>query len=101
MADIRARITGKVLLTEKKQFGSGDRTFKFTEARIQTGLASIESVRYTDSWEFETPRAGDPVDIEVNVSGFGGRNGVQINAEAVRPFDESFVISLISEHQAA
>lgn len=101
MADVTARITGKVLVSTKESFGSGERTFKFTEARIQTGVASIEAVRFTDRWEFETPRAGDLLDLEVLISGFGGRNGVQVNATAVKPFDESFLIDLAAEKHAA
>jgi hypothetical protein len=101
MSDVTARITGKVLVTTKESFGSGEKAFRFTEARIQTGVASIEPVRFTDRWEFETPRAGDLLDLEVTISGFGGRNGVQVNATAVKPFDESYLLDLAAEKQAA
>lgn len=92
------RVTGKVLLTEKKQFGAADRVFKFTEAKVQTGIASIESVRFTDSWldAHDVPRAGELIDLAVEISGFGGRNGVQLSATAVEPFNEEFALTLVA-----
>lgn len=96
MAALNARLTGKVLLTKKEKFGSGDREFKFTSAKIQTGIATIEEVRFTDQWTeaHDLPRAGDLLDIEVEVGGFSGRSGLQLNLTAVGPYDESFVLGL-------
>lgn len=94
MAKIAARLTGKVLVTEKRAFGSGDRQFRFTEARIQTGVASIETVRFTEDWQYDSPRVGDVLDLEVEISGFGGRNGVEVNLSARGYYDETFALSL-------
>ena len=101
MAQPRARISGKILVTEKKQFGSGERVFKFTEARIQTGPASIESVRITDSWNNDFPRAGDVVDYEVEISGFSGRNGLDLTLTAVDHFNEAFFLDVATAANAA
>lgn len=90
-------MTGKVLLVEPKQFGSGDRLFKFREASVQTGVASIEQVRFTDSWAesgHDAPRAGDFLDVEIEIGAFAGRSGVTISATATRPFDESYALEL-------
>jgi hypothetical protein len=89
-SDLNSRISGKVVHTERRSFGSGDRAFKFLEVHVQTSVTAITPVRFTDRWEFETPRAGDPIDVEVQVSGFSGRNGLDLSATAVRPYDESY-----------
>lgn len=93
----RARVTGIIRVTEKKSLGK-EGQFKFTEARIQTGVATIETVRFGDTWleAHDAPRAGDVLDIEVEVGGFGGRNGVEINLSAVAPFDEAYALELAS-----
>lgn len=91
-SELSSRISGKVVHTERRSFGSGERAFNFLEVHVQTSVTAITPVRYTDRWSFETPRAGDAVDIEVNVSAFAGRNGVEIRAAAVRPYDESFYL---------
>lgn len=96
---MKARLTGKVLLVEPKQFGTGDRIFKFKLAHVQTGVASIEEVRFTDDY-FEAghdlPRANDIVDLEVEVGAYAGRSGVSITAQAVKPFDEAFALGLLA-----
>jgi hypothetical protein len=91
---MKARMTGKVLLTENKKFGSGDREFRFKLAHVQTGVATIEEIRFTDSYELDVPRAGDVVDLEVEIGAFAGRSGVSITAQASKPFDESFVLEM-------
>lgn len=88
-------MSGKVLLTEKRKFGSGEREFRFTEASIQTGVASIEKVRFTDQYEHDVPRAGDVIDVAVTIGAYAGRSGVDITAQALHPFDEAFVLSLL------
>ena len=92
----RARITGKTLLTEKKSLGAAG-NYKFTEARVQTGTATIEIVRFGDQWleAHDAPRAGDILDIEVEATGYAGRGGVEVNYSAVGPFDDSFLNSLL------
>jgi hypothetical protein len=90
MASLKTRISGKVQHTEKQQFGAGERAFKFLEIFIQTSPASIVPVRITDRWEYETPRVGDVLDLEVEISGFSGRNGVDISLTATKPFDEAY-----------
>lgn len=92
MANLKTRISGKVVHTEKQSFGAGERAFKFLEVAVQTSPASIVPVRVTDRWEYETPRVGDVLDLEVEVSGFSGRNGVDISLTASKPFDESFYL---------
>lgn len=92
MASLKTRISGKVVATEKQQFGAGERAFKFLEVHVQTGVASIVPIRLTDRWEYETPRALDVIDYEVEVSGFSGRNGVDISLTATKPYDESFYL---------
>lgn len=99
-SELKSRITGKVVHTEKQSFGAGERAFKFLEVHIQTSVASITSVRFTDRWEYDTPRAGDIVDLEVAVSGFSGRNGLDLSATAVRYFDESYVLELAAAQAA-
>ena len=91
-ADYKSRITGKVVHTEKLSFGSGDRAFKFLEVSVQTSPKSIVPVRVTDRWEYETPRVGDVVDLEVTVSGFSGRNGLDLSATATGYYDESWLL---------
>lgn len=89
-SELFSRISGKVVHTERRSFGSGERAFKFLEVSVQTSPKSITPIRFTDRWEFDTPRAGDPVDVEVQVSGFSGRNGLDLSATAVRPYDEAY-----------
>jgi len=91
---MKARLTGKVLLTEDKSFGMGERKFAFKLAHIQTGVATIEEVRFTDSWEGMLPRAGEFLDVAVEIGAFAGRSGVTLSATAVAPFDESFALGL-------
>jgi hypothetical protein len=97
-SELKSRITGKVVHTEKQKFGSGERAFQFLEVHIQTSVASITPVRFTDRWEWDTPRAGDLLDLEVVVSGYTGRNGLDLSATASRYFDESYVLE---QHAAA
>lgn len=92
-AELKSRITGKVVHTEKQTFGAGERAFKFLEVHVQTSVASITPVRFTDRWEYDTPRAGDIVDLEVSVSGYSGRNGLDLSATASRYFDETYVLA--------
>lgn len=95
----KARATGKVLLVEQKQFGTGDRIFRFKLAHVQTGVASIEEIRFTDDYfeaGHDVPRAGDIVDLEIEISVYTSRAGSSITSSAVRPFDESFVLSLVA-----
>lgn len=96
---MKARLTGKVLLVEAKQFGAGDRQFRFKLAHIQTGIASIEEVRFTEDYEHDYPRANDVLDLEVEIGAYAGRSGVSITAQAVKPFDESFTLTQL--HAAA
>ena len=91
-SELFSRISGKVVHTERRSFGQGDRAFKFLEVSVQTSPKSITPVRFTDRWEDETPRAGDPIDIEVQISGFSGRNGLDLSATAVRRFDEAYYL---------
>ena len=91
---MHARIAGKVLLVQRQKFGQGDRQFSFLEAKVQTDVAEIDIVRFTDDWEYETPRAGDIIDVTVEIGGFSGRNGLSINATAVRPHSDDFLLSL-------
>lgn len=101
MAAQLVRVAGKVLLTKKQSFGTGDRKFVFLEASIQTDVASILEVRFTDDWEGETPRAGDLLDIDVEVGGFAGRNGLSINFTASTPHSDDFLLSLTESQLAA
>lgn len=94
MAAQLVRVSGKVLLTKKQSFGTGDRKFSFLEASVQTDVASILEVRFTDDWDGESPRAGDLVDIDVEIGGFSGRNGLSINLTAVQPHSDDFFLSL-------
>ena len=89
---MEARMQGKVLVTKKESFGQGDRKFVFTEAKVQTGVATIVAVRFTDQWsdQFEIPRAGDWVDLDVVVSGFSGRNSLTLSATAEAPHDDTW-----------
>lgn len=81
------RCSGTVLLIEDRSIGSDPaRQFRFKEMRVQTGVASIESVRVTDSYAGEPFRVGDVVDLEVKIGAYAGRSGVEVNAEAVRPY---------------
>jgi hypothetical protein len=89
-SELSTRISGKVVHTERKSFGAGERAFKFLAVHVQTSVTAITEVRFTDRWELDTPRAGDPIDVEVQISGFSGRNGLDLSATAVRPYDESF-----------
>lgn len=91
---MKARITGKVLLVENKKFGSGEREFRFKLAHVQTGVASIEELRFTENYEHDYPRVGDLLDVEVEVSGYSGRNGLSLSLTAVQPFDESYALSV-------
>lgn len=91
-SELKSRISGKVVHTERQKFGAGERAFQFLEVHIQTSVASITPVRFTDRWEGDTPRAGDVLDLEVTVSGYSGRNGLDLSATAVRPFDESYFL---------
>jgi hypothetical protein len=102
MAQPRARITGEVLVVEVKALGAAG-TFKFKEARVQTGPAQIESVRFTDEWQraHDAPRSGDFIDVEVECSGFAGRNGVEISLVATAPFNEKFAEEQFSKLTAA
>jgi hypothetical protein len=96
---LKSRITGKVVHTEKQSFGAGERAFKFTEVSVQTSPKSIVPVRFTDRWTdngFDMPRNGDILDLEVSVSGYSGRNGLDLSATASAPFDESYVLELAS-----
>lgn len=94
-SEFKSRITGKVVHTEKQEFGSGERAFRFLEVHVQTGPATIVPVRFTDRWPgSETPRAGDLLDLEVTVSGYTGRSGLDLSATANRVFDESYVLEL-------
>jgi hypothetical protein len=90
-ADFKSRITGVVVHTEKQNFGSGERAFKFLEVSVQTSPKSIVPVRVTDRWEYETPRVGDRVDLEVTISGYSGRNGLDLSAVATGYYDESWL----------
>jgi hypothetical protein len=90
---MKARLTGKVLLVEAKSFGSGDRQFRFKLAHVQTGVASIEEVRFTEDYEHDYPRANDFVDLEVEIGAYAGRSGVSITAQAVKPFDEAYTLT--------
>lgn len=89
-SELSTRISGKVVHTERKSFGAGDRAFKFLEVHVQTSVSAITPVRFTDRWELDTPRAGDPIDVEVQISGFSGRSGLDLSATAVRPYDELY-----------
>lgn len=89
----KTRISGKVVHTEKQSFGAGERAFKFLEIHVQTSVASIVPVRITDRWEYETPRVDDVLDLEVEVSGFAGRGGVDVSFTATKPFDEAFYLT--------
>lgn len=91
-SELKSRLTGKVVHTEKKSFGAGERAFKFTEVHVQTSVASITPVRFTDRWEYDTPRAGDILDLEVVVTGFSGRNGLDLSATAAGYFQETWVL---------
>lgn len=91
-SDLSTRISGKVVHTERKSFGAGERAFKFLEVHVQTSVTAITAVRFTDRWELETPRAGDPIDVEVQITGFSGRSGLDLSATAVRPYDESYYL---------
>lgn len=91
---MKARLTGKVLLVENVKFGSGEREFRFKECSVQTGVASIEKVRVTDSWLADIPRVGDFLDVEVEIGAFAGRSGVTISATAVKTFDLSYALEL-------
>jgi hypothetical protein len=93
-SEFKSRITGKVVHTEKQEFGSGERAFRFLEVHVQTGPATIVPVRFTDRWPSDTPRSGDLLDLEVTVSGYTGRNGLDLSATANRFFDESYVLEL-------
>jgi hypothetical protein len=98
---VKARVTGKVLQMVPQKFGSGDREFRFLEASIQTGIASIDIVRFTDSYpQGETPRINDVVDLEVELGAYAGRSGTVVNATAVKPFDESYVLGLFAASAA-
>lgn len=93
-SELKARICGKVVHTEKQSFGTGERAFKFLEVHVQTSIASITPVRFTDRWEYDTPRPGDVLDLEVAISGYAGRNGLDLSATATRYFDEAFLLDL-------
>lgn len=95
-SELKSRITGKVVHTEKKSFGAGERAFKFTEVHVQTGVATITAVRFTDRWEYDMPRPGDVLDLDVVISGFSGRNGLDLSATASGYFDESYVLAQAS-----
>lgn len=95
-AELKTRITGKVVHTEKQSFGAGERAFKFTEVHIQTSVASITPVRFTDRWEYDMPRPGDVLDLAVVVSGFSGRNGLDLSATASSYFDEQYINSQLA-----
>lgn len=96
-SDFASRITGKVVHTEKVSFGQGDRAFKFLEVSVQTSPKSIVPVRFTDRWEYDTPRVGDVLDLSVLISGYTGRNGLDLSAQATGYFDESFVLSQVAD----
>lgn len=92
---LNTRISGKVVHTERQAFGSGEKAFKFLEVHVQTSVASITPVRFTDRWlenGGDTPRPGDALDIEVQISGFSGRSGLDLSATAVRAYDESYYL---------
>lgn len=91
-SELFTRISGKVVHTERRSFGSGERAFKFLEVSVQTSPKSITALRFTDrsAENMDTPRPGDPIDVEVQVSGFSGRNGLDLSATVVRPFDEAY-----------
>lgn len=91
-SELFTRISGKVVHTERREFGSGERAFRFLEVSIQTSPKAITPVRFTDRWAYDAPRAGDALDIEVQVTGFSGRNGLDLSATAVAPFDEAFYL---------
>lgn len=88
------RVAGKVLQTKKESLGNGDRKFNFQNVSIQTDVASIVDVRFTEDWEFEAPRAGDLLDLDVAVGGYAARSGLEINFTAVQPHSDDFVLSL-------
>lgn len=89
---MKLRLTGKVLQTEDKSFGQGERKFSFKLAHVQTGLTSIDEVRFTDSWPGMIPRAGEVIDVQVEIGAFAGRSGVTLSATAVEPFDEAYAL---------
>lgn len=98
---VKARITGKCVESTPQKFGSGEKEFRFLEIAIQTGVASIELIRVTDSYPRElTPRVGEVVDLEVSLAAYTGRNGTQLNATAVKPFDEDYVLNLLAAQAA-
>lgn len=94
---MKARMQGKVLLVQRQKFGQGDRQFTFLEAKVQTDVADIDAIRFTDDWPHETPRAGDVIDVQVEIGGFSGRNGLSLNATAVQPHSDDFILSLHDE----
>jgi hypothetical protein len=96
-ADYKSRVTGKVVHTEKVSFGAGERAFKFLEVSVQTSPKTIVAVRVTDRWEYETPRVGDVVDLEVHVTGYSGRNGLDLSATATGYYDESWALSQVPQ----
>jgi hypothetical protein len=93
-SELISRISGKVVHTERRSFGSGERAFKFLEVSVQTSPKSIVPVRFTDrsAEAMDSPRPGDPIDVEVQVSGFSGRNGLDLSATIIRPFDEAYYL---------
>lgn len=101
MAAQLVHVAGKVLQTKKQSFGTGDRVFKFLEASVQTDVASILEVRFTDDWEGEVPRVGDLLDLDVEVGAFAGRGGVSVNYTAVQPHTEDFILSLKDSYLSA
>lgn len=99
-SELKTRITGKVVHTEKKNFGAGERAFSFLEVHIQSSVLSIVPVRFTDRWEWDQPRPGDLLDLEVSISARPFRGSVELSATAFRYFDETFVLELQTANAA-
>lgn len=102
MAAQLVRVAGKALQAKKVSMGNDPaRRFTFLNVAVQTDVASIIEVRFTDDWEHETPRAGDLLDVDVAVGGYQSRSGLEINFTAVQPHTEDFFDSLRLQHLEA
>lgn len=102
MAAQLVRVAGKALQAKKVSMGNDPaRRFTFLNVAIQTDVASIIEVRFTDDWEHLQPRPGDLLDLDVAVGGYQSRTGLEINFTAVQPHTEDYLESLKLEQLEA
>lgn len=94
-------LAGEVLGVEQRSGGNGETAFSYVNVHVLEGI-KVHQARIGRDFGPNTPRAGERLVAEVEVSAFQRRNGgAGIQVTLVRRVDESVIRSLADDVETA